>query len=278
MTCFVSIVPSAFSLLPSVFCLQPSAFSLQPSAFSLQPSAFTAFSLLPSAFTAFSLLPSAFCLHSLLPSAFCRLPSAFCLQPSAFCLLPSAFSLEEPDDVAGLVRYSGRVKRLAFALLLVAAACHRAPVPVNTLMMRVDAPWMFPSPDAGRRIRTAPATIISLRSSGEYAELHCWLLEQPDETLYIASRPPRVAAIGQWKRHGDRIEVKRTHIARTVPLNVPIDPLCEALTLTLSGNSVTGNVGSQSDGGYAPVTRLVAPDFESYVSAAQRGPATCPER
>jgi hypothetical protein len=50
------------------------------------------------------------------------------------------------------------------------------------------------------------------------------------------------------------------------------------VTLTLNGNSVNGNVGAQSDGTYAPVTRLVAPDFESYVSAAQRGPVTCPER
>lgn len=162
---------------------------------------------------------------------------------------------------------------LAAVLLVLACACHRAPVPVNTLMLRLDGPWM---PVQG--VRTAPATIISLRSSGEYAELHCWLLEQPDETLYIASQPPRVAAVGKWERHSDRIEIKRAQIARTVPLNMPIDPLCSDLTLTLSGNSVTGNVGAQTDGAYAPVTRLVAPDYESYVSAARRGQTTCPER
>jgi hypothetical protein len=167
------------------------------------------------------------------------------------------------------------VKRLAFALLLAASACHRAPVPVNTMMMRVDAPWMYPSPDAGRRIRSAPATIISLRSSGEYAELHCWLIEQPDETLYIAARPPRVAAIGKWERHGDHVEVTRARVGRTIPVNAAIDPLCGSVTLTISGNSVTGNVGAESDGTYAPVTRLVAPDYETYVSAARNSSSSC---
>jgi hypothetical protein len=168
------------------------------------------------------------------------------------------------------------VKRTAIALLLLACACHRQPVPVNTLLLRVDAPWMYPSPDAGRRVRTAPATIISLRASGEYAELHCWLIEQPDETLYIASKPPRVAAIGKWERHRDRVEVTRSRIARKVPLNTPVDPLCAGATLTITGNSVTGNVAATSDGVYAPVTRLVAPDYDSYVSEARRSPSACP--
>ena len=169
----------------------------------------------------------------------------------------------------------------ALLLLIVACACHRAPeVPVNTLMLRVDAPWMYPSADAGRRIRTAPATILSLRASGEYAELHCWLIEQPDETLYIASNPPRVAAIGTWKRRGDDVEVTRTRIARKVPLNAPVDPLCSAspLTFTISGNTIVGNAGATSSGGYAPVTRLVAPEYESYVSEARRSTTECPPR
>ena len=124
----------------------------------------------------------------------------------------------------------------------------------------------------------APATIVTFRASGEFAELHCWLIEQPDTTQYIASRAPRVAAIGTWKQHGDKVDVKRTSIARTVPLHTAVDPLCtEAPVVTVSGESVTGNVGATSNGTYAPVTRLVAPDFESYVSEARRSQTVCPE-
>ena len=172
-----------------------------------------------------------------------------------------------------------KLRACATLCVLIAAACHRAPaVPVNTLLLRMDAPWMEPA--AGRQIRTAPATILSLRASGEFAELHCWLIEQPDETLYVASRTPRVAAIGTWKRHGDDVEVTRTQIARTVPLNAAVDPLCSAspLLFSISGNSIVGNAGSTSTGGYAPVTRLVAPEYESYVTEARRSSTVCPPR
>lgn len=74
-------------------------------------------------------------------------------------------------------------------------ACHRSPpVTVNTVLLRLDAPWTYPSPEADRRVRTAPATIATFRAGGEFVELHCWLIEQPDETLYIASRNSRVVS------------------------------------------------------------------------------------
>jgi len=146
------------------------------------------------------------------------------------------------------------------------------------MMLRLDAPWMAPPPSADRNIRMAPATVVTFRGNGEFAELHCWLIEQPDKTQYVSSRAPRVAAIGTWKQHGDKVDVKRTSIARTVPLNAPIDPLCteEPVVVHVSGNSVVGNVGATSDGTYAPVTQLVAPDFESYVSEARRSTIVCP--
>ena len=144
------------------------------------------------------------------------------------------------------------------------------------MMLRVDAPWMAPSSNAARPVRMAPATIVSFRSSGEYAELHCWLIEQPDETLYIASRTPRVAAIGTWKQSWSKVAVKRASIARTVPLNVAVDPLCtDAPVLVVDENGVNGNIGATSIGLYMPVTRLVAPDFESYVSAARNSSLSC---
>jgi len=146
------------------------------------------------------------------------------------------------------------------------------------MLLRLDAPWTTPSPDADRRVRTAPATIATFRAGGEFVELHCWLIEQPDETLYIASRNPRVVAIGTWKQRGDAIDVTRTRVARSTGAQAAAtDPLCaEArLTLRISGNSVLGNVGASESGAYAPVTRLVAPDFDAYAEEARRSPVTC---
>ncbi|MGZ7079355.1 MAG: hypothetical protein ACXVJT_08095 [Thermoanaerobaculia bacterium] len=167
---------------------------------------------------------------------------------------------------------------VAAVLALTLLACGRTPpAPVNTMLMRLDAPWMYPSAAAGRSIRTAPATIVVFRASGEYVELHAWLLEHPDETLYISSREPRVAVLGTWKQKRAAIEITRTRVARTVAVNAPVDPLCAPVSLRISGNSVTGNAGGSGDGIYSPVTRLVSPDFESYVDQARRSPVTCGE-
>jgi hypothetical protein len=149
------------------------------------------------------------------------------------------------------------------------------------MLLRLDSPWTEAMQDGGRKIRVAPATVIVFRTKEEYVELHCRLIEQPDETLYIYSRTPRVVSVlGRWKQKDSKIEAVRKRVARSVPFSAPIDPLCaEArLTFKISGNSVLGNASGLGEGMYAPVTRLVAPDFESYVDQARRSPITCGEK
>ncbi len=176
------------------------------------------------------------------------------------------------------------MKRLLLTAACVAFACHRdvPDVPLGQLLWRLDAAWGIPPNAAGRSIRTAPATIVAFRSDGEFVELHCWLIEQPDTTVYISSAAPRVAVVGRWKQRDHDIDVSRTNIARTAHVSDSrTDPLCEhaQLTFRVLGNSVSGNTGSMRAGVYSPVTRLVSPDFESYVSEAKRSPVTCaPEK
>lgn len=164
-------------------------------------------------------------------------------------------------------------------VLLVAAACHRAVVPRDTQLWRVDAPWLTPP---GAAVRTAPGTILAFRSSGEYVELHCQLIEQPDQTVYIRSGGQFIAAVGKWKQNGDRIDVTREKVGENIakPFAGGVHPLCRDahIEFRIDGQSVTGQAGEKTPGTYAPVTRLVAPDFESYVNEAKRSPIECGQK
>ncbi len=152
------------------------------------------------------------------------------------------------------------------------AACHRAKVPHEQFLLRVDRPWVTPAALAGKRIRSAPATIVYFRNDGEYFELHFHLIEQNEETLYISGNLPRASAIGKWVQKGEIIDVTRQKVSRADVSAF----LCTPLTFHISGFSVTGNAGGKGDGMYAPVTRLVAPDFQSYLKEARESPFNCP--
>ena len=154
---------------------------------------------------------------------------------------------------------------LAAALLL--AACSRGPeVPVNTLLWRVEG-WKQTAP-AKRRAR---AKMIIFRANGEYVEYLSYVIEQPDTTIFISAFDPRVVTIGKWTADRPRIFATRTVIARPVPYAGGVDPLCTDVKYTISGNSVIG-----SDGQYSPLTRLVAPDFESFIKDTLANGKPCP--
>ncbi len=160
------------------------------------------------------------------------------------------------------------MKRLVFVFLL-CLACRRPPaVPLDRQLWRVDGPWK----EVGNSLRTAPATILVFRGSHEFVELHCTLIERPDATVYILARAPRIAVVGQWTQRASEIDARRSRVARMPRLNVPKDPVCEEarLTFRISGNSVSGNAGT-----YSPITRLVAPEFETFVNAARQSAVTC---
>lgn len=168
------------------------------------------------------------------------------------------------------------MKKILVVAFLLAACRHRPSVPLDTQLWRIDGPWLNPP---STNVRTAPATILVFRSSGEYVELHCQLIEQPDSTVYIQSGTQFLAAVGHWKKEGDRITAVREKIGEniSVPFKGGVHPFCKhaQLTFQITGNSVTGTAGVKTPGTYAPVSRLVAPDFESYVKEAKRSPITC---
>jgi hypothetical protein len=137
---------------------------------------------------------------------------------------------------------------LAFVLVV---ACSRAtPVPRDTQLWRVEG-WTA----AGEGIRTAPATIIVFRSSGEFVSLQTTVIERADETVYLLSRAQRRATIGQWEQKGGEVSLRRTKVSRSED--------CGSATFRVVGNSV-----ESSGMTYSPVTRLVAPEFESFLAGA----------
>lgn len=162
------------------------------------------------------------------------------------------------------------MKRL-FVALIVSLGCGReAEVPLDRMLWRVE-PWV-----TRESVRTAPATIVIFRSNGEYVEFHGWVIEQPDTSVYISSDRQYVAIVGRWTKDGSTIRTTREQIARRTPL-AGADPLCaqSALTFSIVGNSVTGSAGQAETGTYSPVTRLVAPDFQSYVDKAKKSGIAC---
>ncbi|HEY3055118.1 MAG TPA: hypothetical protein VGK31_04195 [Thermoanaerobaculia bacterium] len=166
------------------------------------------------------------------------------------------------------------MKRYLIAALIL-CACHRAVVPTNTLLWRVNGPWADHPRGDGTSVRTAQAVIISFRASHEYVEHHGTVIEQPDTSVYIVSGAKHVIAVGRWEQDGSDIKVKRQLVS---PQNAGV--LCDQaqLRFRISEASVIGDTGELTTGIYAPVTRLVSPDFESYINAAKRSPIICPEK
>lgn len=167
------------------------------------------------------------------------------------------------------------MRRLILALILL-AGCHRYEVPLGQWLWRLDGTWT--TPPNHREIRIAPATIIVFRPDHEYVELHCWVIERADETVYIATNSPRITVVGEWQQNGSRIAATRKSVGVTARFSGSTTPYCAPLTFLLSGKSVTGDATGKGEGLYAPVTRLVAPDFEYYVKEARSSPSKCPSK
>ncbi|GAC1434259.1 MAG: hypothetical protein NVSMB68_06750 [Thermoanaerobaculia bacterium] len=162
--------------------------------------------------------------------------------------------------------YNHRVRRL-LVTAIVLASCSRSPeVPVNTLLWRVEG-WT----QAGN-VRRAPAKFISFRASGEYVEHLCFVIEQPDTTVFLSRSDPHIVTIGRWMVRDREIVAARSIVARAKPPRGPNDPLCSEARYRVSGKSVMGQ-----DGQYAPVTRLVSPDFEVYINDARQSGRPCPQ-
>ncbi|HVS30384.1 MAG TPA: hypothetical protein VMS98_02915 [Thermoanaerobaculia bacterium] len=147
------------------------------------------------------------------------------------------------------------MRRWILPLALVLACSKATPVPRDTQLWRVEG-WT----DVSDGIRTAPATIIVFRSSGEFVSLQTTVIERADETVYLLARAPRHAVVGRWSQSGEEVSVQRTKVSR------PGD--CGSAAFRVVGHSV-----DSSGVTYSPVTRLVAPEFESWLAGAT---APCP--
>jgi hypothetical protein len=167
----------------------------------------------------------------------------------------------------------GHFKRFALALLLVLAGCHRNEVPIGIWLWRLDGPYT--NAQTRTPIRIAPVTVLVFRPDHEYVELHCWVIERADDTLYLSTNSPRVTVVGEWQKHWSRIEVTRKSVGTSARFGGSTAAYCTPLTYHLSGQSVSGDASGKGEGLYPPSTRLVAPDFEYYVKEARNSPTRC---
>lgn len=156
----------------------------------------------------------------------------------------------------------------AWVILLLLSACRKAPeLSVDTLLWRLDRDWT-----QSGDVRSATATLISFRSSGEFVELHAWLVERPDSTVYLLSNRPRIAAVGKWTREDDVVTARRDRVspaARSLCAEPP-------LSFRVMTTSVIGNAGGKGEGSYSPVTRLVIPELETHLREASHSCAPPP--
>ena len=94
--------------------------------------------------------------------------------------------------------------------------------------------WQSPPPDAGRRIRTTPATMIVLYPSGSYAEVHCVLIQQENKTITISHGDAFVVRRGTWKAADGKLDASSSVVFRTVAIvgkPLPEPPLTEHFTV-----------------------------------------------
>lgn len=154
------------------------------------------------------------------------------------------------------------MRKLLLPLLLL-VACSRPPAPKDRLLWHVEEPWISP-PAAEGTARIARATIVSFHGDGKYVEHRCRLIERPDQAVYIASGQPEVVVTGRWEQRGASINVMRTKIGGTGTCGA------REIRFQIDGRSVVGPSGR-----FSPMTRLVAPDYDSRIERAEDSSRAC---
>lgn len=153
-------------------------------------------------------------------------------------------------------------------VVVLALACGGERVPINTMLWRIEG-WQAPPAGARQDVRVTRGTIVVFRASGEYVEVHCSLIEQPDQTVLIQSGRPCVSAVGTWEQRDGEVLATRTQSTAAVLCSQP------QITFRVTGNAVSGDVAGSGAGSYSPVTRFVAPEFETHVNAARKSEKRC---
>ncbi|HEV2844897.1 MAG TPA: hypothetical protein VG477_08635 [Thermoanaerobaculia bacterium] len=155
--------------------------------------------------------------------------------------------------------------RLCLLLPLLVAACapgEPSPVPTDRPLVRLDGDWLSPPPGAAGE-RTAPATVLMLRSGGELVELHGWIYG-PDESPRFSALDGYVVAAGRWEHEGSVVRTRRERVHHSAPL-AGDDPLCAkpAVDFEILEGSLLGDAGVGTVGVYAPAN-LPRSEVDSY--------------
>lgn len=156
------------------------------------------------------------------------------------------------------------MRRFALLCIFAFACASETAVPTNTMLWRVEG-WQRPSAGARDDVRVSRGTILAFRESGEYVEVHCSLIEQSDGTVLIQSGRPCVSAVGRWVEEDGVVTATREKASAAALCSAP------SLAFRVVGNSVSGDVVGAGEASYSPVTRFVAPEFETHVEKARSG-------
>ena len=162
-------------------------------------------------------------------------------------------------------------------LLVILCGCSRAEVP-NAPLLRIESEWAPPEPNMRHPARSADASIVIFRQTGDFIENFCRVLERADGTLYLSARHPHVVAVGKWKRSWSKITATRERVTRTTPAPPgPKDPLCEnpEVKFVISRDAIVSRVTGDRRDPYEQVDRLVAPDLMSYENNARISGTPC---
>ena len=162
------------------------------------------------------------------------------------------------------------MRRLALLCVFAFACASEDGVPTNTMLWRVEG-WQRPSASGRQDVRVSRGTILAFRESGEYVEVHCSLIEQADGAVLIQSGRPCVSAVGRWSQEEGMVTATREKASAAALCSAP------SLTFRVTGNSVSGDVVGAGEAAYSPVTRFVAPEFETHVEKARAGTECAPK-
>jgi hypothetical protein len=130
--------------------------------------------------------------------------------------------------------------------------------------------WESPPPEAGLKIKTAPAEIIVLYPSGDFGAVFGLLIRQRDGSIQLCNGDGHIVSIGKWKRDGDTIRITfRVVYADVLTRGVPI-PGPETIRKLTATNEM-GNWRSDDEGKvFKHLANFRSQDFLSVVINCDR--------
>jgi hypothetical protein len=143
----------------------------------------------------------------------------------------------------------------------------------DQFFVHFNSRWERPPPQAHLLSRTAEATIVLFKSSGEFVEHSCVLIEEPDKSWHISNGDGHVVAVGTWSLEGSHIVVHRNSIDRMVwPVGGGLDPLCGSKDVAFE---VAGERLVHGKNSFVRTQKIDTNNFEAYAAKARGSHARC---